>query len=167
MAARERIPLLAAVRDLRARRQAGTGALYLVLAFLAVLVGALPFSRPVQRRLAAVQHLRPPSVLDWCVLQVLPKMYGAAHRAWLAAEPLTDYLVEDETRIPFAYETTWVNHYPARLARFESRRAEVASYGLEAHVFLRTTYRGETVSTALVVRFDDGELDISVREGAP
>ena len=117
---------------------------FAALIALAALVGvATPVMPALDRALLRAHHLRPASTAEWLALQPLPKMYAFAHRAWYGEG-----------------EAVWVNHYPARLLRFDTARALVAAHGRASHLLLRSSYRGVELSSGAIVRLDGHTLRI-------
>lgn len=158
------VPLVRALRDLRQGERPGTALVYLALTLLAFVALATPLSRGLQRELMEAHHMRPQPLPRWVALQMFPKMYAFAHRVWFSLEPMTEYLATREAPPPFEVETAWINHYPARVTRFEGRRAEIARLGVTSHIFVRSTYRGASLATAFEVRLSDGRVHIRRRE---
>lgn len=155
---RSRLPIASALARLRRRRDGATVGLYAFLGVLLTVALAVPVCRPLQRELMAAHHLRGRPAATWALVQLVPKMYSFGHRVWLSEEPLTDFLLERPGRIPFAHEQTRVNHYPARLMRFESLRDQVGERGAAVHVLLRSRYRGLDFQTRFRVVPEGGRL---------
>lgn len=151
MSADSRLPIVRALARLRRRPDGASVALYGFFGVLLAVAMALPMCRPLQRELMEAHHLRGRSAPSWALVQLVPKMYSFGHRVWLSEAPLTDFLLERPERIPFEYQSAWVNHYPARLARFETLRAEVGERGATVHVLLRSRYRGLEFETRFQV----------------
>ncbi len=126
---------------------------YALIATAALIGFATPVSPALDRALMRAHQLRPASTGEWLALQALPKMYSFAHRAWYSEEPI------EPTATPPG-EAVWVNHYPARLLRFDHARAMVVRYGYAPHLLLRSSYRGVELSSALTVRIDGRTLQL-------
>ncbi len=140
-------------RELGARVVGGLVALYAAIAL------ATPHCSPLQRRLLESSHLRPASMASWVALQPAPKMYGFANRAFRGPRSLVDEAAGTVQRALFERGSFWVNHYPARMARFDGERGRVfARPGKRIHVLLRSRYRGSALWTALVVEEREGAL---------
>jgi hypothetical protein len=156
--AASRLPIVRSLARLRRRPDGPSAALYLFLSLLLAVALALPLCRPLQRELLAAHHLRGRSAGSWALVQLVPKMYAFGHQAYLSEQRLTRFLLERPERIPFAHQSAWVNHYPARLIRFEGMRAEVAGRGATVHVLLRSRYRGTALQTRFEVTPEAGRL---------
>jgi len=125
-----------------------------------------PVSRRMQRGIMAAHHFKPLSLDEWLLLQLAPKMYGFAHTAWIGSSPLFATVSKPTADRIYARQSFWVNHYPARRARFDGARGEVfAEPGNTMYVYLRSHYRGLEESTAFVVRAADGKLVLRRIEG--
>jgi hypothetical protein len=140
----------------------GTALVYALVGAFALASLALPWSRALQREAMAAHQLRPRSLPRWVALQLWPKMYGLAHRVFVSERPLSVRVVATEPP-PADVESAWVNHYPARYLRFDTRRRELVAAGTELHLLLRSSYRGLEESTAYTVH---GEGDRLVVERA-
>ena len=140
----------------------GTALVYALVGAFALASLALPWSRALQREAMAAHQLRPRSLPCWVALQLWPKMYGLAHRVFVSERPLSERVVAAEPP-PADVESAWVNHYPARYLRFDTRRRELVAAGTELHLLLRSSYRGLEESTAYTVH---GEGDRLVVERA-
>jgi hypothetical protein len=162
-----RIPLAGALADLRRARTRGTITLYAAIAATAVLLASVPVCGPVQDQLARAHHARPQSLVHWAAFQVVPKMYSFAHRVWRAGEPITDEALSRAEGPGLAYRTLWLNHYPVRIARFESGRAEIVERGEDVHLLVRTSYRGRRWVSRFVVHVEGGGLVLEALEPAP
>jgi hypothetical protein len=151
-------PLIRSLRALLRGRghERGAALLYLAVGLVAAVVATEPISGALVSELIAVHHLRPTSLPAWMLLQLVPKMYSLSHTCWIGAEPILERGDEGEDR--FLRERFWVNHYPARRARFDSGRAALVGAGAERFVYVRSTYRGSSETTAFVVRRDPDRL---------
>ncbi len=162
-----RIPLVRALADLRRARTRGTVALYLAIAATALLLASVPVCRPVQDQLARAHHARPQSLVHWAAIQVVPKMYSFWHRVWRAGEPISDGALSGAEGPGFPFRTLWLNHYPVRMARFESGRAEIVERGADVHLLVRSGYHGRTWVSRFVVHVDGGGLVLEAVEPPP
>ncbi len=157
MTRRFRPPILLAWAELRRaglRRRWGTAAFHGVLLAFVLASLLVPCARPLQRRLMDAHQMRPGSTPGWVALQLWPKMYGFAHRVWLADRPIPP--VDEELG-------EWVNHYPGRQARIDGARRELADSGVELHVLAASSYRGLTQTTRYAIRVEGGRLIIVPR----
>jgi hypothetical protein len=169
------LPLFKAIRALSVRRDAGAIALFLAMGSAAVIILATPLSSGLVARVIAVHHYRPKSWPSWATLQLVPKMYSFAHTCWIGPAPLFDQKQNQkqiqiqnprsEAERRFLRERFWVNHYPARRARFDGRRRELA--GAERYIYVRTSYFGHTETTGFYVRVEQGRFLLRRREEAP
>lgn len=150
-----RIPLVRALAELRRERTTGTVALYAAIGIVMLMLASVPISRTMQNNFVRAHHAQPASTARWVVFQVVPKMYSFAHRVWFSPEPLTEFLI---TQPGVEKEVQWVNHYPIRVARFESVRDEIVRRGETVHVLVQTSYRGRTWISRYVVRVDGAAL---------
>jgi hypothetical protein len=142
------LPIVRAAHVLVRRRDRGAMVLSALLAIYALLSLATPWWSELQLTLIEAHHMRPRSMWRWIALQPAPKMYSFAHRAWLGTVPL-----HGRTADRFAREHFWVNHYPARRARFDgSRGRELEGRPGARYLYIETSYRGLTVKTGYEVR---------------
>jgi hypothetical protein len=162
-----RLPLATALARLRARSDRQAAVAYGVIGAAALAVALLAIVPALQREALRVHHARPSSTAAWLALQPLPRMYGGAHRAFTSEEPMTPFLASRPEVVPFDFDVEWVNHYPARLARLDLLRAELAARGGEIHLFLESRYRGTDLVTAYVVTVEEGRLAVRRRELSP
>lgn len=149
--------LVKAIRSLSLGRDRGATALYAALGAAAAIVLATPFSSGLVARLIAVHHYRPKSWPSWATLQVVPKMYSFAHTCWIGSAPLLEREPRAESELRFLRERFWVNHYPARRARFDGHRGELGA-GSERYIYVRTSYLGQTETTGFYVRVEPGRF---------
>lgn len=157
-----RIPIVQAVAALRRERTTGTVALYVAIGVVMLVLVSVPVSTSMQNNFARAHHARPTSVARWVAFQIVPKMYSFAHRVWFSREPLSEFLVTRPEGPQVEHETTWVNHYPIRAARFESMRDEIVRRGEDVYVLVQSGYRGRTFISRYVVRVDHGALVLEV-----
>ena len=143
---------MAALRVLRARREGGAALLYAAIAIVGAVVATEPLSAALVSEIIAAHHLRPSSLPAWTLLQLVPKMYSISHTCWIGGEPILEQGEEGEGR--FLRERFWVNHYPARRARFDSGRAELVGAQAERWVYVRSTYLGTSETTSFLARRD-------------
>lgn len=144
-------PLIASLRELARHRERALVALYAVLLVVAAVAAAPLVSEGVVAALIANHQLRPRSRAAWIGLQLVPKMYSFAHTCWIGPTPI---LEQPGGAARFAADAFWVNHYPARRARFDAGRAQL---GAERWVVVRTAFRGQAeTATIHVQRRDDG-----------
>ena len=136
-------------RDIR-RVRVATMLVYAILGAFALASLALPWSRALQREAMAAHQLEPRALSRWVALQLWSKMYGFAHRVYVSERPLSPAVIAAEP-LPADVESAWVNHYPARYVRFDTRRRELVAAGTELHVVVRSRYRGLEASTAYTV----------------
>lgn len=162
-----RILLVRALAELRRTRTPGTVALYVAIAATMLLLVSVPVCGPVQNQLARAHHARPSSVASWAVFQVVPKMYSFGHRIWFSREPLTPFLLSRPEGTQIEYQTMWVNHYPIRTARFETRRAAIVEAGEDVYVLVRSGYHGRRWTSRFVVHVDGRELVLEPLEDTP
>jgi hypothetical protein len=147
---RRTAPILAAIRELRGRRpDRGAAAIYGLAALAALIVLLEPVSKRLTSELMRVHHLQPSSLAAWVGLQLVPKMYSFEHTCWIGPPGATADRRERER--------FWVNHYPARRARFDAGRIHL---GLDSDhaVVVRSSYRGTTETTEIRVRRELGRL---------
>lgn len=109
-------------------------------------------------------HFRPKSWAAWIALQPVPKMYSFANTCWIGPAPLLEQkpLFQSENR--FSRESFWVNHYPARKARFDGGR-EALGAGAERFIYVRSTYLGYSETTGFRVRVEPGRFLFELRGG--
>jgi hypothetical protein len=150
--------------DRAARPERGAIALYIAIAAAGVVALATPLSRALASELIAVHHFRPKSWPAWAGLQLVPKMYSFAHTCWIGPAPLLEQEPRIQSERRFARESFWVNHYPARKARFDAGREELG-LGAERFVYLRSSYFDLTETTGFHVRIEPGRLVLTRREG--
>ncbi len=151
-------PLIAALLLALTRRDEKTLALFCLVGAYALLSISGLVSGDLRQSLLQNGHLRPRSLASWLVLQPLPKMYGYEHRALVGGRtpPRSDV---------FEREARWVNHYPGRVARFDGERVRVMSGARRPQaVFLRSRYRGTSVTTGLYLVPQGGKLVLLPRE---
>jgi len=154
--------LVKALRTLVLGRERGAVALYLAMASAAVIVLGAPLSEGLTSRIIAVHHYRPKSWASWATLQLVPKMYSFAHTCWIGPMPLFERRPRAEAEGRFLRERFWVNHYPARRARFDGRRREIS--GAERYIYIRTSYLGRAESTGFYVRVEPGRFLLRRRQ---
>ncbi len=157
------MPTVQALRHVRRqkRRERSAFALLLVIGFYGAIALATPHCGSLQTRLLASSHYRPPSLASWIVLQPAPKMYGFANRVWRGPVPLIDASTGAIQQRRFAAMSFWVNHYPARMARYDGERGRVfAESGRTVHVMLQSRYRGTESWSAIEVRQEQGPLEM-------
>ncbi len=154
-------------RDPARRRERGTAALFAAIAAVALVILATPASRALQSELIASHHFRPRSLARWAGLQLVPKMYSFAHICWIGNGPLFERSPRAAAEERFAREAFWVNHYPARRARFDARRRQLAAPNETRFVYLRSSYRGYSETTGFRVRAEPHRLVIERRELLP
>lgn len=159
-------PLLRSLRALSPRRERGAALLYLALALVALVSLATPLSRDLTSELIAAHHFRPKSWPAWAALQLAPKMYSFAHTCWIGPAPLLEQEPRSHADARFQRESFWVNHYPARKARFDGARERLEG-GPDLYVYCRTTYFDVTETTGFQVRAEPGRLLLTPREVAP
>lgn len=166
---RRRLADLLLVKALRAlslhpgRRGVGAAALYLAWGAAAAVILATPLSSGLASRIIAVHHYRPKSWPSWATLQLVPKMYSFAHTCWIGPAPILERRPRDQAELRFLRDRFWVNHYPARRARFDGHRHELA--GAERYIYVRTSYLGHTETTGFYVRVEPGRFLLRRREG--
>jgi hypothetical protein len=161
------MPIVRAIRAL----QVSGDRLARVLLLLLSLYGAISLLTPVSSRLSraivAGHHFKPASMIEWLLLQPAPKMYGFAHRAWIG--PFELYAAgrsRSTAHRTFTQRHFFVNHYPARRARFDGfREARFGDPRQRAYLYLRSSYRGMSESTAYEIHADSGKLYIQPIEG--
>lgn len=151
------IPLLQALSALSRRRERGAAALYAAIFVFMGIAIATPLSRALVAELMAAHHFRPTSWPAWATLQVAPKMYSFAHTCWIGNEPLFERGSRAAAESRFLRERFWVNHYPARRARFDGTRRALG-IGAARFVYVRSTYFGSSQTTAFSVRVEPGKL---------
>ncbi len=152
---------------LRGRERGALGLLGLVFAY-ALLTATEPLSRTMQQSLIACTHFRPRSLASWVVLQPVPKMYVHENRVLVDGAPPPGGAFSVAARRRFAERAFWVNHYPARMARFDGQREEVLGPAPHARFLVLTTrYLGTSVTSVVVARRRDGHLAISSVEATP
>lgn len=153
----DEIPLLRALSALSPRRERGAAALYAVIfAFMAIAI-ATPLSSALVTELMAAHHFRPTSWPAWGALQVAPKMYSFAHTCWIGSQPLFEQGPRTAAESRFLRERFWVNHYPARRARFDASRRALGPDATR-FVYVRSSYFGASETTAIKVRALPGRL---------
>ena len=151
------LPIVRAARALRRGRDRRAWALALLLAGYALLALVTPWWRGLQHALMEAHHLRPSSLAQWVALQPAPKMYSFAHRAWLGPIP-------PGFGPRFEREHFWVNHYPARRARFDGARGRELVRPGPRFLYLESSYRGLRFVSAYEMRASDGALRLRLRE---
>jgi hypothetical protein len=162
------MPIVRAWRALKGRREHSALALLMLLAFYATLSLMTPSSLRLQRRLLEAHHYRPQSMASWITLQLAPKMYGFAHRVWIGGYALYDVLPRETADYRFEAQHFWVNHYPARRARFDGFREAVFGRPVgPRYLYLQTSYRGFSESSGFVVSAKDGHLRIRRLDKTP
>ncbi len=149
---------------LRRRRWPTLALLVFVLAY-ALLALLVPVSDRLQRSIIVATHLRPRSMASWMVLQPMPKMYGFENRVFVSEIPVRRTASEGDRR-QLVDHGFWVNHYPARMARFDGER-RTAFDGHARYLFLRTRYRGVIVDSAISVKWHAGALVLESTELPP
>jgi len=162
------MPIVRAWRALVGRRERGALLLLVVLCFYTMLSLLTPVSRKLQRRLMAAHHFRPESMAAWVTIQLAPKMYGFAHRAWIGGYALYGTVPREHADYRFDAQHFWVNHYPARRARFDGFRQEVFREPIgPRYIYLKSSYRGHSESSGYQVRYGDGQLHIRRLDATP
>lgn len=156
------ILLVRAIRSLSGRRSRGAAALFLALGAAAAASLAVPFSEALTSAFIADHHFRPRSWAVYGATQVLPKMYSFAHTCWIGQIPLLETSPLDVSERRFERERFWVNHYPARRARFDAGRGDLGP-GAVRYVYVRTSYFGHTETTRVRVNVLPGELAFDVK----
>lgn len=152
---------------LRGRERAALALLGLVLSY-ALLTATEVVSTTMQESLIACAHFRPRSLASWVVLQPVPKMYVHENRVFVDSGPPPGGPLSDAARRRFERGAFFVNHYPARIARFDGRRRE--TFGPAPHarfLVLRTRYRDTTATTLVIARTRDGHLVLTPTEVRP
>lgn len=158
----DEILLVRALRSLSGRSSRGAAALFIALGAAAAASLAVPFSEALTSAYMADHHFRPRSWPVYGVTQALPKMYSFAHTCWIGHGPLLEVLPQSSAEDRFARESFWVNHYPARRARFDSGRGALGP-GAVRYVYMRTSYFGHTETTRIKVSVRPGELAFDVK----
>jgi hypothetical protein len=158
--------LVKALRALFLRPEQGAATLFVAMGAAAAIILATPLSSGLTSRLIAVHHYRPKSWVSWGTLQLVPKMYSFNHTCWIGLGPLLEQSPRSEAELRFLRERFWVNHYPARRARFDGRRHELSS-GAERYVYIRTSYLGQSETTGFYVRVEPGRLLLRRRREIP
>lgn len=163
------MPTVQAIRSLaRPQQQRGAKALLLLLGFYAVIALATPHWAWIQHRLLESSHYRPRSLASWVVLQPAPKMYGFANRVWRGPSPRWVARAGNIDVDRFAATSFWVNHYPARMARYDGERARVFERpGRTVYVLMHSHYRDADLWSMLEVREQDAALQLKAVEVAP
>jgi|GEM_PF-6248791 len=138
--------LTASLRRLWLRPERSTAALYALLLASALLSSSLLLSRPLRYRLLRVHQAQPASLLEWTVFQLQPKMYTGAHRVLFADQPSFDFLRVLEQ------PDFWINHSPARLARFETIRSDFLKAGQPQYLLMNSRYRDSELASVLEIR---------------
>lgn len=152
---------------LRGPERSALSLLGIVLSY-ALLTATEPVSTAMQESLIACAHFRPRTLASWVVLQPVPKMYVHDNRVLVERGPPPGGALSSESQRRFEQHAFHVNHYPARIARFDGKRREV--FGPLPHarfLTLRTRYRDATVTTQVVARVHDGRLHITASEAQP
>lgn len=152
-----KVPVLAALRDLRRQRTRGTVAFYAVIGTLMLLLAMVPVCGPLQDQLARSHHARPSTIAAWPLLQVVPKMYSFAHRTWTSAELAS----LDEGR------SLWINHFPARAMRVERGREDFVDRGVDRYLLVRSAYRGRRWVTRFVLHVRDRGIVVETLGSEP
>ncbi len=124
---------------MRGAKQSGMEFLLIPLLISSLFLMTLPFSRTTQQMLMRKFHLNNSSVGQWCALQVLPSMYNFSN---------TVRLTEGKLLVFSEDELLWMNHYPTRALTLHPVGAASAQNLIE----LKTTYRGATLETQLVLK---------------
>lgn len=145
------------------RRERGASLVYFLVGVAAATCLAEPFSEGLTKELIAAHHFRPNSWPAWGAIQVLPKMYSFANRCWIGPAPLLEQGSRAAAEARFERESFWVNHYPARKARFDGGRYELPPNSAR-YVYIRSTYFGHTETTGLRVHVQPGELSFERRD---
>ena len=159
------MPIVRAWRAIQRRGDYGATALIALIALYFAVSLFTPVVKPLQRGIMAAHHMRPDSMPAWAFFQLAPKMYGVAHRVWRGPIRLFDPKRDRQTaERAFVRTHFWVNHYPARLARYDGYRQETFGDGATIYVYLRSTYRGEALESAFTVRASDGTLHLRLEE---
>ena len=97
-------------------------------------------------------HLRSSSFAWFAIQQPIPSMYNFANRYEVAEVPpgLVDPLFS------MAVEPRYINHFPARVLTWSSRRYQNLDEGRDRWVTIESSYRGLTVKSVLHAK-PDGE----------
>jgi hypothetical protein len=165
------MPIVRAFRALAPERPRDRLAVALLslLAIYGALALATPVAPPLQRAIIAAHHFQPRSGIEWFALQPLPKMYGFAHTAWIGPYALFDPARPSAlSEGSYQRQRFWVNHYPARRARFDGSRGDTfADPSTRAFIYLRSRYRNTELSTGYQVHSEGGKLVMRRIEGWP
>ncbi len=121
----------------------------LIVAVVAIVVVWLlltPFISSVASSSLHRFHLRSHSFAWWSVQQPIPSMYNFGNRYEVTEIPpgFIDPIFED-----FADTTEWryINHFPARVLTWASRRYRNLNDGKDRWVTIESSYRGQTLTT--------------------
>lgn len=149
------------------RERPALGLLGLVFSF-ALLTATVPLSLTMQRSVIACGHFRPRTLVSWVVLQPVPKMYVHENRVLVASRPPAGGALSGGSQGRFEVGAFFVNHYPARIARFDGKRREIFGPPPRARfLILRTRYRDTTITTEMVASVREGHLTLSPTEAQP
>ena len=164
----DEILLIKAIRAIDPRRDRGVLVFFVAIGIATSLSLAVPFSKGLTSELIAAHHFRPKSWPAWGAIQLLPKMYSFAHTCWIGQAPLLDQQPISTSEARFARESFWVNHYPARRARFDGGRRDLG-IGAVRYIYVRTRYFGYQETTRITARVSSGQLalDIERRQEEP
>jgi len=161
-------PLVRALHHALRAKERGALALFALIGAYSLLALSTPFSTRMQQSQIAATHFRPRTLASWLVLQPLPKMYGHENRAFVAKTPLVGARLAPPARAGFEERAWWVNHYPARVGRFDGERASTfADDSVVRYVVVRTTYRDVTVYSRWVARIEGGRLVLAPEPVSP
>lgn len=160
------MPLIQSLGDKEFRSRWGLQIFYIGLWLVAFVCAGAPFSRPVVSLLMANHHFRPQSWTAWIVLQPVPKMYSFANTCWIGKAPLLEQKPEFQSENRFLRERFWVNHYPARKARFDGGR-EALGLGIDHYVYVRSVYFGYSETTGFRVKTEPGRCIFELRGRLP
>lgn len=160
------MPLIQSLRVLESRGQRGLQVFYIGLWLVALVCGSAPLSRPVVSLLMANHHFRPKSWAAWIALQPVPKMYSFGNTCWIGKAPLLEQQPQFQSENRFLRERFWVNHYPARKARFDGGR-EALGLGVDHYVYVRSVYFGYSETTGFRVKTEPGRCVFELRGRLP
>ena len=95
-------------------------------------------------------HLRSDSFAWWSIQQPIPSMYNFANRYEVREFPpgLIDPIFDDVT------ERHYINHFPARVLTWASRRYRNLNDGKDRWVTIESSYRGQTLTTRFHAKRD-------------
>lgn len=160
----EEAPLLQSLRFMGGRSERGLAVFYSLLCCSALVSLSAPVSERVVSHLMANFHFRPRSWAAWIALQPVPKMYSFANTCWIGTAPLLEQEPAFQSELRFSRESFWVNHYPARKARFDGFR-ETLGPSADHFIYVRSVYFGYTETTGFHVRAEPGHCVFELREG--